>query len=179
MRGRLVPLLRVFDWYEPATIIPKLGDAATTPLRTIAHLLLVCYPLVGSMKSDSIPERIFLIWNAKKFIHEREFGRQQSEVLDVAHPGFRVRPRVIGDELQGKCVMIQALPALGQMQLLAARIAEEVNPGFVVETNRINNEGISVPFANRVAHPSGVQIRRVTSTVGINLTIGVFALKKL
>src|SRR5467141_2663446 len=62
---------------------------------------------------------------------------------------FRVVDRHV--DLQG--VMIHAAYALNKVHGVAVWITFPIERGFVVKTDRIGNEYISLPLANRVAHP--------------------------
>src|SRR5882672_6872795 len=79
-----------------------------------------------------------------------EFGR--------TYPDLGVRLGIVDDDLLLQSVVIQSPVALGQVHLFAARIPREVGPHFVVETNRFDNERVSLPPANRVPQPTGVGI---------------------
>src|SRR6267143_6798642 len=79
-----------------------------------------------------------------------EFGR--------THPDLCVRLGVVDDDLLLQRVMVQSTVTLGKVHLFAARIPREIGPHFVVETNRFDNECVSLPPANRVPQPTGAGI---------------------
>src|SRR5580704_1685276 len=41
------------------------------------------------------------------------------------------------------------------------RMAHLIEPGLVVETDGVDNEGVSLPFSDRIAHPAWVQVFRM------------------
>src|SRR5467141_1795412 len=79
-----------------------------------------------------------------------EFGR--------TGPDLCVRLGVIDDDLLLQSIMVQSAVTLGKVHLFAARIPREIGPHVVVETNRFDNERVSLPPANRVPQPTGVWI---------------------
>src|ERR1700674_273335 len=54
------------------------------------------------------------------------------------------------------------------------RMAADIQPGLVVETSGIDDESVSLPFANGVAHPGWVGIFRMLPSIGKNLAHVVF-----
>src|SRR5215510_7325480 len=53
------------------------------------------------------------------------------------------------------------------------------NPGFVIETDRVNDQCLSLPAADRVSLPGWIPILRVRTTVQENLTEVWIQLKQL
>ena len=53
-------------------------------------------------------------------------------------------------------------------------MAADIQPGLVVETGGIDDESVSLPFANGVAHPGWVRIFRMLPSIGENLAHVVF-----
>src|SRR5579864_1664538 len=49
------------------------------------------------------------------------------------------------------------------------RMPDLVEPGLVVETNRIDDQSVSLPLSNRVAHPAGIQILGMPPPIGPDL----------
>src|ERR1700693_6650015 len=58
------------------------------------------------------------------------------------------------------------------------RMAHEIEPGFVVKTDRVNNECISLPLANRVPHPRGSHILGMLTPICVDLAHKVIVLKE-
>src|SRR5437879_12854044 len=64
------------------------------------------------------------------------------------------------------------------MQILRMRMTFLINPGSVIETDRVDDQGISFPFTDRVAHISGIQILGMSPPVGVDLAHDVVALEE-
>src|SRR6266478_9229792 len=54
----------------------------------------------------------------------------------------------------------------------------DIQPGFVVETGGIDNESVSLPSANGIAHPARVRIFRMVPSIGENLAHEVTVLEE-
>src|ERR1700674_2153027 len=54
------------------------------------------------------------------------------------------------------------------------RMAADIQPGLVIEARGIDNESVSLPFSNGVAHPRGVGIFQMFPSIGENLAHVVF-----
>ena len=74
--------------------------------------------------------------------------------------------------------MVEALVSLFQVQLLARHVTRAIEPGLAAQTHRVDDEGVSVPTANGVAHERIFQLflRRVSSSIGPDLPYGVIPL---
>src|SRR5258708_13792115 len=70
-----------------------------------------------------------------------EFGR--------TNPDLGVRLGIVDDDLLLQSIMVQSPVTLGNAHLFAARIPRQIAPHFVVQTNRFDNEPVSLPPANR------------------------------
>src|SRR5262245_43775008 len=66
---------------------------------------------------------------------------------------------------------IEARVALDHMQLIAVRNALAVEPGLVIESYRVNDKNVAVPMGDRVTHPEGLEILRMTTAVKKQLAI--------
>src|SRR4029077_9861263 len=94
------------------------------------------------------------VQDAKPF---RNFpARLQLVKFGGTDPGLRVRFGVVDDDLQFQSVMIQSAVALRQVWRVAARIPKRIVPELVVKTNRLDNESVAFPFANRISQISWV-----------------------
>src|SRR5258707_6700584 len=72
--------------------------------------------------------------------------------------------------------MACAAYALHNVQLVGMRMAVIIEPCFVVKTDGVNDECISLPLANRVSHPCGIQILGMLTPIGVNLAHKVIVL---
>ena len=68
--------------------------------------------------------------------------------------------------------------ALDKVQFVAVRMTFPIEPGFVVETNRINHERIPFPLADRVPHPRGNQILGMLPSIHEDLAHKVIVLEE-
>jgi hypothetical protein len=53
-----------------------------------------------------------------------------------------------------------------------------IEPGFVVQAYRVDNERISIPPANGVAHPGKIQILGMLSPIHVNVADEVVVLEE-
>src|SRR6202023_2191082 len=67
---------------------------------------------------------------------------------------------------------------LDHVQSVAVWMPSPIEPSFVVEVGRVDDERICVPTANRVSHPGGGQILVMCSPIGIDLARKVIELEE-
>jgi hypothetical protein len=67
--------------------------------------------------------------------------------------------------------------ALNEVHGLAVRMANDVEPGLVVESNGVNDERVALPFPHRVAEPGGGRILREFAAIGMNLTQSIMTIR--
>src|ERR1700730_7707013 len=124
------------------------------------YLLPASACLFAGCSSRRLPDylivRFVFVYDAKPF--GKFPARFQLVEFGGTYPGLRVRLGVIDGDLQFQSVTVQSPVALGQMGLLAARISVGIGPILVVKANRIENESVALPFANRVAQITWVGI---------------------
>src|SRR5262245_2708417 len=60
---------------------------------------------------------------------------------------------------------------LDDMQLIAVRRALTAEPGFVVESDRVDHQRVAIPFRNGVTHPERVHILRMNTPIEKQLSI--------
>src|SRR5438093_1726143 len=75
--------------------------------------------------------------------------------------------------------MINAPVTLLETHLVTVRITEMIEPRPFVKTGGVHYERISLPSADRVAHPPRLQIFRQLSAVGPDLTVYMMAVEHL
>src|ERR1700758_5361251 len=99
---------------------------------------------------------------------------------EASRKGQRERLRVIAriDDRHLVLESSQVLPrvALDSVQLLSVRMAAKIEPEFVVEPNRIHDQGIAVPVRDRVPVPGGIRIGGMLSAqedlpVAVNIAL--------
>src|SRR5580700_11764020 len=61
---------------------------------------------------------------------------------------------VVHGGLVGNRIVCVALEPLGDMQLVAVKMSRPWKPGFIVESEHIDDERVVIPAAHRVAHVS-------------------------
>src|SRR5258708_8269612 len=78
-------------------------------------------------------------------------------LLKVENPlgrqGFCIRFGIIHRDLIKQVVVIHPPDALYNVQAVRVRMTFTIDPCFVVKTACVDDECISLPFANRVSHP--------------------------
>src|SRR5581483_8663317 len=87
-----------------------------------------------------------------------EFGVCKQIEWNLHRPGLRVSLWVIERKLHIQMPEIRTAEPLGDAKRLRVRMARIVEPTLVVEANRLGNEGITVPMADRIAEPGGSRI---------------------
>src|SRR5467141_464956 len=73
-------------------------------------------------------------------------------------PRLRIRLRVVNRVIDLQGVMVNAAETLYNVQGIGMRKTHRIEPGLVVETNRVHDECISLVSANGVPHVCGVEI---------------------
>src|SRR5437868_6056656 len=68
---------------------------------------------------------------------------------------------------------IRPAVALGDVQFIGMWYALTVKPGFVIESDGVDDKGVTVPFGNRIAHPQRLEVFRMTATIQKELTIAM------
>ena len=86
-------------------------------------------------------------------------------------PRLRVGLGVVERELDLEVAVVLAAEALGDLHLLAAGMAAVVEPALVVEAERLHDERVAVPLAERVAEPRRRALFRVIASVGEDLAV--------
>src|SRR5882672_5993312 len=94
----------------------------------------------------------------------------------MSAPGLRVRLRVVNRNVDCQRVVACAAYALHNVQLFSVRMAVIIEPSFIVKTDGVNDECISLPLANRVSHPCRIQILGMLTPIGVNLAHKVIVL---
>src|SRR5579864_8793242 len=70
-------------------------------------------------------------------------------VIERSGPGLGQRLGVFHGDVEFQMIFVHAPEALSDVQLIAVRMAQAVQPGLVIESDRIHNEcGVSVPMAD-------------------------------
>jgi hypothetical protein len=73
-------------------------------------------------------------------------------------PRFRIRLRVVDGDLHGHVPNVAAPEAFDGMQSIGMGMAIVIQPAFIVEAARLDDQRIALPSANRVTEPRGLRI---------------------
>src|SRR5207249_3565125 len=84
-----------------------------------------------------------------------------------------IRSRILDGRFILQMIEISTPVALDDVQPLRVRVASEIEPESVVESNGIDNQRIAFPPANRVAVPGGIGVFGMLPTVEEDLAIAV------
>src|SRR5713101_3206111 len=95
-------------------------------------------------------------------------GRPQEEG-QMHRPGLRVGLRVLDGNVVHQVVVINPPDALYNVQSVAVRVTDSVDPRFIVEVCCVNDECVSLPLPNRVSHPRGAETGIMRAAVCENL----------
>src|ERR1700680_1958367 len=66
--------------------------------------------------------------------------------------------------------MVDTTKALDHVKSFAVRKALHVQPSLVVETDRVDDQRIAIPVADRISHPGWTKILRVLPAIGVDLS---------
>ncbi len=91
----------------------------------------------------------------------------------VTAPWPRVRLRIVDGDPDLQVAEVAPREPLGDAQRLAVREPAVVQPGHVVEPDRLDDERVAFPLAHRVAEPGRLGIGRQRTAVGEDLAIVV------
>src|ERR1700686_3745058 len=64
--------------------------------------------------------------------------------------------------------MVRSPNALDYVQRAAVRVADAVQPCFLIEIYGVGDQGISLPMSDRVAHPQRAESRIMRSAIRVN-----------
>jgi hypothetical protein len=73
---------------------------------------------------------------------------------------------------------VSALEPFGDVQRLGVGMAAVVDPTLIVEAGGVDHQGIAVPAAHRIAHPSGIGVFGKLVAVQEDLPVAVYGLVK-
>src|SRR5207237_9570814 len=96
-------------------------------------------------------------------------GQPRQPCLELRGPRLGVRARIIHGHFESEVAFIDARPALDDVQLLRVRIAPVVEPRLVVEADRVDDERVTLPSADRVAPPRRIALIRMLPSVHAEL----------
>src|SRR5215471_9481595 len=113
---------------------------------------------------------VLLILLADVF-HQLFVGPQRRRELDLER--LRVHDRIDDGGFVFQRSQIYARIALDRVQLLAVRMAAEIEPELIVEANSIDDQSVPLPFADGVAVPGGIGIVGVFGLVQEDLSEAV------
>src|SRR5579859_588046 len=89
----------------------------------------------------------------------------------------RKRPGISSGVVDGDFVVqvspIGAAIALDYVKLLGMRMADAIEPKLVVESHRVYDERVSLPFAPGIAEPTGIKVLGMRAAVHEDLAIGM------
>src|SRR5579863_3233890 len=89
----------------------------------------------------------------------------------------RKRPGISSGIVDGDFVVqvtrIGAAITLDDVKLLGVRMADAIEPKLVVESHRVYNERVSLPFAPGIAEPTGIEVLGMGAAVHEDLAVGM------
>ena len=81
----------------------------------------------------------------------RVLPRAERPLRDI--PGLGESDRIVEGNVEKHGPVVYSLEALDEVQLVAMGMAHPVDPIGIVYIDRIDDEGVAVPRADRVTHP--------------------------
>src|ERR1700676_3722396 len=91
--------------------------------------------------------------------------RRPQEEIHVRCPGLAVRFWILNRDVVHQMVMVHAADAFDNVQSVAVRVPDAVEPSLVVEIHGVGDQGVSLPMPNGVSHPRGTEIGIVWAAV--------------
>src|SRR6266568_7788782 len=147
----------VLETSRTTTIAPKTANS----LLFIVHLQLVL-GLSGVMRAQ-LQQLLAL-----RLVPDLAVGRPQMVNYGFC-PRLLVRLRIVNRGLHLQALLVQAPEAHGHVQRVGMRMTLKINPGFVADSNRVDDEHFALIFADRVPHP------RRRRMVGMSAPIHVYS----
>src|ERR1700730_12250335 len=96
--------------------------------------------------------------------------REDSSERERLGQSFGVLDRVLNLEMS----RVRTSVAFNNMHRVAVRLTGAVQPGPVVETNRVDHQGVAIPGGDRVSVPTvGIQVQIVSAPVHKESAIAV------
>src|SRR4029434_5576070 len=83
-------------------------------------------------------------------------------------PWLRVELWIVNRLLVGELIRTDAAPTLGHLQRVAVAVAVVVEPGAVSEIDCLDDEGVAIPAADRIAEERRLPGLPVRSPVRVN-----------
>lgn len=117
-------------------------------------------------------ERIIL---ANK-LHDVPIRLQNVFLLGVQ--GHRVRLGIVEGDVDHHRVVVQAMKTLDHVKRVGMRLAAVTKPRLIVEPCSVDDQRVSLPMANGVAHPGGFRILDVAAAIREDLTNDMAVLEK-
>src|ERR1700733_7849947 len=72
-------------------------------------------------------------------------------IAQGCRPGFRITLRIVKGEGDLQELGIHAMDALGDVHLLAFRMAQAIKPVLSIQTDRIDDQSVTLPMADGMA----------------------------
>ena len=110
--------------------------------------------LLGGGIDHGLLKRVILRVGADGFLHR---GRGGDKIF-LSGKGFRISFWIFDSDGKLQRVMVRAAEALDHVQGVAVRMAGVIEPGLVVERDRVDDECVALVPSDRVAHPCRVRV---------------------
>ena len=102
-----------------------------------------------------------------------DFPVLKQRVGSCKRVGLRECLGIFESDFDLKVSQVGPAVAFDHMKLIAVRNSLAVQPGLVIETDRVHNKSVAVPLCNRVSHPQRIKIFGVPATVQKELPIAM------
>src|SRR5690242_2618045 len=76
---------------------------------------------------------------------------------------------IIQRDVNHQRIVVRAMNAFDDVQLVRMRLPAVAEPGLVVESGGIHDQRVALPMRDGIAHPGGLGVLRVLAAVGKNL----------
>src|ERR1700680_1835463 len=90
----------------------------------------------------------------------------------------RKRPGISAGIVDGDFVVqvspIGATITLDYVKLLGMRMADAIEPKLVVESHRVYDERVSLPFAPGITEPTGIKVLGMNTAIHEDLAVGMY-----
>src|SRR3989442_2190451 len=93
-------------------------------------------------------------------------------------PGLRIRFRIVNGDFHIHVTEVMAAETFDGVIGIAMGMPAVIEVRLIVETDRIHDEGVAIPLANRVTQPCGLRLSRKAAAIRENLPVTALVLEK-
>src|SRR5215469_663332 len=112
-----------------------------------------------------------LVIFAAEVLHD--IGVLQQGRLPVHRERPGISAGIVDGDLVAEVPCIWAPIALDYVELLCVWVTDAIEPELIIESDRVHNEGVSLPLSSGIAKPRWIEVLGVAAGVHEDLPVGV------